>query len=312
MATPSHREPVETLRGLAGDIVRGTVRVIGEDRQVVGGLLQSGNRLLVGVGRVAVAVAQPRGLVRHPQAIARTWHIYAGRGVLTSDIVVIQTVIESIVVQEEAVRPRLLDASVPRTEHSDRLKRREREIHVDLVVHGLRQVVRDPVRPAVALHVFEARVTGRRSGENVVLGRKDGLARMRRPDQGTHAGESVLVVIPQFVVDLVVHALQQGIARGRVRDRQDGTRLRNALARELGRHGRGEGRDLPAWPRFERAGAERRQHAAIHGIRQGHHAVRTHGHEVAHEHAVAPDLERMEAMVAEVPRILKYAVVVIT
>ena len=175
--------------------------------------------------------------------------------------------------------------------------RREREIHVDLVVHGLRQVVRDPVRPSVALHVLEARVAGRRRVEDVVLGREDALARVGGPDQGAHEGASVLVVIPQLVVDLVVHALQQGIARGRVRDRQDRTRLRRAFARELGRHRRGEGRvgHVPSTARAERAGAERRQHAALDGIRQRHHVVRrAHGHEVAHEHAVTPDLERIK------------------
>ena len=137
---------------------------------------------------------------------------------------------------------------------------------------------------------------------------------MGRSDQGTHEGAPMFVVLAKLVVDLVVHALQQGIARGRIRDRQDGTRLRRTLARELGRHGRGEGRGdrIQILTRREHTCAERRQHAALHGVRKRHHVIRPHGHEVAHEHAVAPDLERMKAVVSEVPGIIKYAVGIIT
>ena len=310
-----HLEAVEALRGPARKVVPRAVRVVGEDGHIVGRLRQLGLLTVLGVDIDDIAVAEQGGLVRHCQAEARTEGKRTGDATCAVGGVVVQSaLVLAVVLLDEAERPGSLVAVAACAEESGSFEISERNVDLDLVVRRLGQVVRDPVRMSVALHVLEARVAGRRRGEDVVLDGEGAFARMCRPDERRDDRAAAFVRTVSLEARLVVHALQQGIARGGVSHREGRPRECRAFARELGRDRRGKRRDghVARVAGAERPGAERFEHAALDGIRQCHHVVRrAHGHEVAHEHAVTPDLERMEAVGREVPDVLARAFAVI-
>ena len=100
-----HREPVEALRGLAGDAVARTIRVVGEDGENIPGFAQHGRNIVVGVRVEAIAAACPHGLVFQCESISFAQTECTGGLEPTLPAVIVQSAVHRIAVLDEADAP---------------------------------------------------------------------------------------------------------------------------------------------------------------------------------------------------------------